>query len=397
MEVLMENIIGPPVKGNNLKFRDRDITEIIIRLSTGSVMLIGLRRIGKSSVMLGTLEQLPDSWIKSHHDLQGMQNPVDFFFVLLKSLPQGQESKLFDYWQKTKNVPDRLLKYIKKNFTKLGGVEFADDIINYWNPLTEGIEQIIKESPSPILIILDEFPYLLENMIKSGIKPNMIEKMLAQLRAWRNKYQNFHLFIGGSISLDHFLSRNNISASTITDFSRYFLPPFTKDEARLFLKELSASSSLSWYNDNLIEESLTLIEDYYPFFLQSLFMSVKFHGGQKGMSLIDIYDNYFIPSIEKTFFRTFIDRLNNHYSKNQQKMVKAILTCISNQPNLIANYSQIRDEVSTLTIKGEVIELNTILYDLVSDEFLSFRSRTNEYSFVAKIVAKWWKVTWGRK
>lgn len=392
----MENLVGSPVKGDNLKFRDKHVKEIISRLKSGSVMLIGLRRIGKSSVMYGVLDQMPSQWIKTYHDLQGMQNPSDFFGVLLKSLPENQESKLDSFWRNTRGIPDRVLNYLKKNFKKLGDKEFNNDIIDYWNPLTEGIGHIISESKHPILIILDEFPYLLENMLKSEIKANMIEKMLGQLREWRNIYSNFHMLIGGSISLDHFLSRNGISAATITDFSRYFLPSLTKKEARLFMKELAESAGLSWFNDTMIKKSLALIEDYYPFFLQNLFMLVTFHGGPGGQKLQDIYDNYFVPTIEKSFLKTFIDRLKNHYSKDQQKIAKAILACISNQPEYYANYSQIRDAVSTVVVEEE-IDLDEILYDLVSDEFLLFNSRTNEYCFVVKILAKWWKVTWGRQ
>lgn len=392
----MENIVGPIVRKNNLKFRDKDIEEIIRRLSSGNVMLIGLRRIGKSSVMWGVFDQIPDTWIKSYHDLQGMLNPTGLFSVLLKSLPPDSESKLFNFWNKSKAIPDRVLNYIKKHFNKLFGIEFVDDSINYWDPLAEGIEHVLKESLQPILIILDELPFLLENMLESGIKPNMIEKMLGQLRKWRNVYSHFHLFIGGSISLDHFLSRNGISGSTISDFSRYFLPPLRKQEARLFLKELAESYDLYWYDESMIEESLSLVEDYYPFFLQALFMYVRSHGGPEGQKLTDIYENYFIPSIEKDFFKSFIDRLKSHYTKGQQRMAKIILGCISNQPDYVANYSRIRDDVSTLTV-NEDIDLDDILNELVWDEFLTFNSRTNEYSFTSRFVAKRWKVTRGRK
>jgi len=392
----MENLVGTPVRGNNLKFRDKDIEEIIRRLSSGNVMLLGLRRIGKSSVMWGVHDHMPDTWHVKYHDLQGMLNPTDFFSVLLKSLPPNSESKLFKFWKKTKAIPDRVLNYIKKHFTKLGGTEISNDIINYWAPLTEGIEHIIKEFKQPILIILDEFPYLLENMLKSGIKPNVIEMMLGQLREWRNVHSHLHFFIGGSISLDHFLSRNGISGSTISDFSRYFLPPLKKQEAELFLKELAESYDLYWYDESMTEESLSLVEDYYPFFLQALFMYVRSHGGPKGQTLNDIHENYFIPSIEKDFFKTFLDRLKNHYTKDQQRMAKVILGGISNQLNYVSNYSQIRDDVSTLTI-NEDIDLDDLLNELVWDEFLTFNSRTNEYSFVSRFVAKRWKATRGRK
>jgi hypothetical protein len=169
-----------------------------------------------------------------------------------------------------------------------------------------------------------------------------------------------------------------------------------KQEAKLFLKRLAESAHLNWYDELMIEESLSLIEDYYPYFLQTYFMSVRSHGGPEGETLADIYENYFVPSVEKDFFKSFIDRLKNHYKMDQQRMAKVILGCISNQPEYTANYSQIRDAVSKSSINKD-IDLDDILNELVWDEFLTLRSQTNEYCFVSKFIAKRWKITRGRK
>jgi hypothetical protein len=396
----MDNICGPPVRGEQFKYREKEVAEILNRLEVGeSVLLIGLRRTGKSSVMLAVCDQAPKNWKIKYNDLQGMSNPSDFFKVLLQSLPKGNIEEIVAYWSKTKTIPNKLINFIKTNFTKLGGetasIEFQSSIIDYWHPLTEGIEHILKGIDKPIVFVLDEFPVFIEVMLKKNIPSNMIEEMLSQLKRWRLSYNNFRLLIGGSISFDRILSKNNISGSTISDLSRYFLPPLNRDNAKKFLQELSHSYKIKWYNEKLIEESLNLLEDYYPFFLQAFFKQVRERGISTKQSLQNIFEDHLIPYIRKGFFDQLLDRLRNHYTRQQQAIARDIFGFISRQEKLVANYSKLREIASERDRTGEV-DLDEFLYDLTSDDFLFFDNRTNEYSFTIKLVARWSKITRGK-
>ncbi|MBW1799535.1 MAG: hypothetical protein JRJ85_02285 [Deltaproteobacteria bacterium] len=396
----MENITGPPARGEQLKFRDKDISEILLRLSAGnSVLMIGLRRIGKSSVMWGVHDRAPGEWITSYHDVQSMRSPTDFFTIMLQSLPKGKREQVIEYWSRAKTIPTRLLNFIKSHFKKLGGegisMEFQSSIIDYWYPLTEGIEQALKNNEQPILMVLDEFPLFVEHMLKEGSKPNMLEQMLGQLRTWRESNYRFRLLIGGSISLDRILSKSKISAHVISDLSRYLLSPLNRDEANAFLRELAESHQISWYDDRLIDETLDLIQEYYPYFLQAFFQQIRNYGSpDQGMTIL--FENYFIPAIRQSFFNQFLIRLRTHYGKPAQTAARAIFDLISTQEESIANYSQIADIFSNMDERGEV-DLDELLYDLISDDFLYYDSRTNEYAFAASIVARWWQITRGRK
>ena len=261
--------------------------------------------------------------------------------------------------------------------------------------MTEGIENVLKSNTQPILIVLDEFPLFIEHMLKSGSTPNMVEQMLSQLRHWRESNYRFRMLIGGSISLDRILSKSKMSAYVISDFSRYLLSPLERNEAEAFLRELAESHQVDWYKDNLIDETLDLIRDYYPFFLQAFFQQLRMHWGTI-KSLTTIYENHFIPSIRQSFFDQFLHRLRTHYGKPAQSAARAIFDLISIQKESIANYSQIADTISQLDEKDE-IDLDELLYDMVSDDFLYYESRTNEYAFAANIVAHWWEKARGRK
>jgi hypothetical protein len=52
-------------------------------------------------------------------------------------------------------------------------------------------------------------------------------------------------------------------------------------------------------------------------------------------------------------------------------------------------------DILTMLGEGNSIELDDLLIDLVSDEFLTLDSRVAEYGFTANLVAKWWQITRG--
>ena len=146
----------------------------------------------------------------------------------------------------------------------------------------------------------------------------------------------------------------------------------------------------------MIEESLDLIEDYYPFFLQAFFLQVRQRGKPDAPDLPLIFENHFIPPIRKEFFEQFLERLRNHYAKAEQDATRKIFDLISSQENHRVHYSEISALVEELGLTDPV-DLDELLYDLTGDDFLRLDSRTNEYSFATKLTARWWQLTRGRK
>lgn len=392
----MDNIIGPPVTGKNFKFREKEVKDILDLLSAGnSVLMIGIRRLGKSSVMKEVCNQASPKWVTAYHDLQAMKEPSDLFSVLLKSLPKDDLSQVVAFWSQAKSIPPKIIDFVISHFTKLGGagvsVELQKSIVDFWTPLTEGIEFVLKkESEHPIVFALDEFPVFVENMLNSGRPPAMVEQILRQLKDWRNNISHFRLLIGGSISLDRILSKHKISGSVIGDLTRYSLSPFTREQAKSFLSLLAESHDTPWYGDKLIEETLDILDDYYPFFLQAFFFQLRTQSEPQDKSLLTIYENHFIPFIVKGFFDQFDDRLKKNYSDRDRKIASDILDFISLQENYKTSYSQVRAVVSSFDI--EDLELNDLLSELISDEIFTFDSRTFEYSFTINLVARWWSL-----
>src|SRR5687768_458078 len=99
----MDNIVGTPVKGENFKYREKVVAEILELLKTGnSVLLIGLRRIGKSSIMHAVKDKAPNNWLITYHDVQAKSSPQEFFSILLSSISKSSSmDQIINIWSQS--------------------------------------------------------------------------------------------------------------------------------------------------------------------------------------------------------------------------------------------------------------------------------------------------------
>lgn len=390
----MRNIIGPPVVGDELKFRDSEIAAIIDMLDNGnSVLLTGLRRIGKSSVMIAVRDRAPKEWLVSYHNVQEKRSMMDLFTILLASLPQDDVEGVISLWAQLKTAPSRFINFIKKNIRRLGGfeleAEFDQTLIDYWQPLTAGIEKILFQRTSPVVLILDEFPFFMEHLMNNGVPARAIEEVLGMFKRWRQDYLSFRLILGGSISLEHILAKHGISTSTINNLLPYDIPPLSPEQAKLFLRELADSHKLEWLSDEHIYECIKLIEDLYPSFLHAFFHEIRLHGAP-GKPLSAVFENHFIPSIRGSYFRQFDERLKSHYRPEERSAARAIFECIACAAGYRANHAELQKALVN-NPKCSSVELDDLLPDLISDQFLTIDASTRKYAFTACLVSRWWQ------
>src|SRR5579862_6814261 len=162
----MRNRSGPPVVGDDFMFRERELNFAERALLDGnSVLLFGLRRIGKTSLLLETKRR-----IELHGkaeccfiDVQDKESASEFFLALLNSLPDGVNSALERWIGKAQTIPNSLWvaiqKRIRSGSVAGASIEFDEHIVDYWQPLANAIEQTIPLLPKPVIFLIDELPF----------------------------------------------------------------------------------------------------------------------------------------------------------------------------------------------------------------------------------------------
>ncbi len=99
-------IVGNVVTGSDFFGREKDIEKFVGLLrSKSNILLLGQRRIGKSSLMLETAERLKEEFISLYTDIENCDSPED---VIVK-------------FSKTAEDHRSLIKTIRDGFVKMFG------------------------------------------------------------------------------------------------------------------------------------------------------------------------------------------------------------------------------------------------------------------------------------
>lgn len=383
----MDNIFGnKPVSGDDF-FGRKDFVKHLkgILVSKNSFLLLGLRRTGKSSVLEEIVRLIGvenPKTIVINLNCQTYESIHDLYKNIYLSLPHTWRSKMRDYMQKAQSIPKKLIDVITDHVEEvdipyIGSVKLRNDALTYANPLKELLTQFFNEQNQHIVIILDELPFLFENIAEANKESTKleIEAVLTTLRSWRNI--GVSQAICGSLNLHSQLQNLGISQKLLGGVMTQTLPKFTTNEAKTMMQQLSAEH-LPLKNADL-DEIIRLMPDCIPQFLRYFVFSLNTHwnGETEGIKLI--YDKYVYPNIVKDFEYQFNERFAS-LSSEYIVLAKKILTQIHKKPGL--------SEAELLkAIKDE--NAYSVLLILDNHEFIII-DQSNQIDFSFEIVRHWW-------
>ena len=116
--------------------------------------------------------------------------------------------------------------------------------------------------PQPLLILLDEFPVMLQTLLDT--RPADAQQLLAWLRIWRQTGGPCRFVFTGSIGLQSLLERHHL-ADKMNDCYDYPLGAFRPTEARAMWQKFTQQAGSS-ASDEVIENALTRLGWLSPYF-----------------------------------------------------------------------------------------------------------------------------------
>ncbi|KQM99286.1 hypothetical protein ASE85_11320 [Sphingobium sp. Leaf26] len=339
----MRIVAGPPVKGQDFMFRDREVRLAKRSLLDGSSLLVkGWRRIGKSSLLIETRRQLEeDGGVTSLYiDVQELQSISEFFTAFLNALPQNKLQQLRGFWDGAKRLPGKLMDAIQRRIRSANaggggfeaGVEFDKDIRDYWEPLKASVEMLAREhlnGGTRIVLLIDELPFFLENMHRRTENVDDIRLVLATLRAWRNA--GLAMAVAGSVSIEAFLEDLKIEGLVINDLTRIDLQPLSETEAVAFTEALAGVAGLGDWNEASTTALLGELPDHFPFFIQTAmnFLRVEEHATPEVIA--EIFENQVQPQIFASFYQQFDERLERRFDGDLRKTAETVLNTMASR------------------------------------------------------------------
>ena len=380
----MKNILGPPVVGENFKYREKNLRKALRLLrNRNSFLILGIRRTGKSSFLRQSaylLRKEDKDHICIELDCQTFTNLLDFYKGLYNEMPKGMKTKFKKFLSDSKQLPKRFIDGITDIFDSIevfdSKIDFQDKLMNYSKPFEDLVTAFFKNDPN-VFLFLDELPFFFKNMGDDPRNIVEISQILTNLRSWR--HAGLAMGITGSLNLHQQLEHLGISRKVLAGLNTIVLDTLTRTESASFIEELVAEDKYDWWTPEITEKLLSLIPDNVPYFLQYAYNEIAVNECKTPEEVEEVYHNEIMSGLFKDFTYQFDERLKIFEGEALQSAL-LILDAIAEKEDI-----KLKELQATV---AEAFNYDTII-KLIDYEFLKL-SGLQEYSFSLQIIKNWW-------
>jgi len=389
------NRVGSPVRGKDFFGRDRFVDLVWQKIMHGNILLAAPRRFGKTSVMYRLIDEPRYESKVIHADLESVTEPADLIVHLLEGLAKDESFEdsvgKIGFVQKGWN-------FFQRNFAEVdlyvAKVKLRDEIREDWQAKGKEIFQKVAENDSVVIFILDEFPMMLDTMLRNNRKDEAktLLRWFRSLRLAPDLQDRIRFVIAGSIGIDHVLNELDEIAS-INDFEKLKLEPFSPKIAKDFLEELCNTHELP-LKEEIKTKILESIGKPIPFFIQVLFSEAHKTYFQDEEEITEetiekIYRDKVLGVDCKTYFEHYYGRLRLYYEPDEEKAARRILREIAVKGELKKSTCyQIFQQV--LGKKADLEKFGSLMTELENDFYVAFNYENDSYEFGSKLLRDWW-------
>src|ERR1019366_8498902 len=197
-------------------------------LETSNLLLLAPRRVGKSS-LLNRMNAMGASkgFNTLYLSVPDAEDELDFIKRLIRAFRETEWAPGGWLAAFKNKLPDDLEIVIKTSLLELRAKQFD------WRRPAEELELLLKRADSETLLLIDELPLLIGNIVHQDPTGNRAERFLLWLKRLREQYRP-RWFFAGSIGLDSVARKLKLSG-TIHDLQPIELDAFTPEKAREYL------------------------------------------------------------------------------------------------------------------------------------------------------------------
>lgn len=403
----MDNIAGPPVEGENFFGREAEISALWKSLQNHDVLLLGPRRIGKTSAARELMRVgEANGWHTIEVNIASCVSEQAFVEKLLKCLEAHQKSwavqvvakigcKLGDFLQR--------LKGVKVGMPGAGSValDLSAAPCEDWTDLASDILRLMSDVRERWLVYVDELPVFLFSVI-AGDPVNGINRARRFLDWFRNDVRTIRecsqvrWLVTGSIGLDTLVQRHRMAA-TLNSMRHETLAPFTDSVAEQMVKELATSYAVTISADE-ITSFVRAIQWPQPYYVQLVFhflrQRIQETGKSPGELIAEAIECTVQPEADNDFHH-WEERLTTQLGKVDAYRAIALLTLAAQRPDgaqpeaLLTELQRHMLDYTADETREKFIELRDILQRDAywwPDE----RSGKRRYRFRLELLRLWW-------
>jgi len=401
---MIKSIAGSPVEGEDFFGREEVLKHLWEVLEGQDVLLLGPRRIGKTSVSRRLCERARENGYRAFEvNVASCEDEAAFVDKLLEAVRENADS-LFkvtaaDWWG---DISDRLAA-VRKITVSAGGASVSADVgttnAEQWDKLATDLLRKLAELHGNWLIYMDELPIFLFRLLeKSNGNTDRVRRFLDWFRNDIREHvscKSLHWLISGSVGLDTLVQRCRIP-DTINTLNHQQLPPFDRNkEADPFLNQLSISHKLG-LTPELREQILDDIGWTQPFFIQLVVQQLirpELRAEADPVRRIRRALDRVIESGDDNDFHYWETRLEMQLGKHDADIAKNILTVAAHESGAsgIALLNAVSAQLpeSPAEQRSKFIEIRDIL---LRDAYLGSDESQQQphYRFRFELLRRWW-------
>jgi AAA+ ATPase superfamily predicted ATPase len=377
-------IVGGEVEPPYFIGRDEEVNLIKLDLlsSAQNNVIIGPRRIGKTSLLRNLKNNVQDKVIFAYINCRKITSLADFFRQTTGSLITAYEEKhkIKGLVKKFSDVFKGKITAATRSISEIGGsieyignvyLRFRENEIDEKELISETfefIENLSTELNEPIIIALDEFQEL------SKFNGNIFNMLKSHMD---NQPNVRYIFSGSSVSLLHDVFLKPDSPLYLMA-ARIQLEPIKKKDVDDYIR-----SRLKTQNITISEHALDLIYEYtagYPFYFQKigfLLYQIAVIGKKKHIDIDDV-ENAF-SSMLNEFDSEFESRYSTKFSRQQQDILKYL------SQNKTRRLSEISEDMRT-----PASSLTTSMKDLYNTMTVN-KPKEGTYGIMDNVFRLWLK------
>lgn len=366
-------------------------------LEGNSVSLFGLRRIGKSSLLVG-IEDLvrKEGAVPVTVELQGANRIETLVAKLVEACERQGERGLADgirsqYTSAVLRMP-AAVRAVYRLVTGGGGDEHPGaqvgpkDVLDYLEVALGSLAERLKQSERPIVLILDELPFFCQDLhAQGGAEQRHVAAFLAELRRWRR--EGLTMLVGGSIGV-HRLERDlGIDPNLFGDLNHEQLPPLTGADAAALVAALARGCAFAFWTSDHDRTVLAAPAAAYPAFFHSIFLELRRAARGRDLTVDEtaaIAAAVTERQLQENFLPQFDHRLA-YYEPAEAEVAMRLFRRLGQDPATLS-----AEELNAAFPEDwSLVPKTRLLHALKQDDFLR-DIPGNRFAFATPLVAAWW-------
>lgn len=365
--------------------RDQFILNLWERLRQQSLIYLGERRIGKSTVLKKMKLQAPSDLLVIYRDVENIRTPIDF----VEAIWQDLETYLRDLGT-ARRVRDFVSQITGDSFNDY---RFPVGLDQYWKILlTKTLEDLLTIQERQVVFIWDEISHMLGNFSNEAAM-----ELLDTLRSVRQTYADVRMLFSGSIGLHHIirhLQQSGYRHDPTNDMYAVDGHPLSlRDGIDLTLK-LMEGEKINCQNREAIAQEIAQAVDSIPFYIHHLIQQIKPLNEEINRNkILEIVDQCLRNPFNPWKMDHYRERIDNYYSEEEKNYALDILDILSMNPPM--SFQKLWHSINTKPKTNNEEITISVLRMLMKDYYLIQMKNIsgNVYSFRYPLIQKYWRIS----